>query len=398
LKYTNHTKSIAFAEELIIMIKAESIREAENIANVELRKILTWPVNNKIRFYEHKSKVMLMTRRNREGRKEIEIYLNNKPLIQVHSMKFLGIIFDSKLTLREHINYMAEKCTKLIFALFKSAKLNWELKHAALKTIYTGGILPLLLYGAPVWRNVIDKASYKSKLVRVQRLINIKIAKAYRTVSNDALCILTGLTPIAIKMQETSKLYQLTKGNRREEVLVDRYMGVKYWHHPADKIIFLTKSNEAAGSIQIFTDGSKSKQGVGEGIAIFRSGSHFKSLQYRLNKRWTNNQAEQLAILRALEYIENIQTEDKKATMYTNSQITLDSLKNNTNHTFLIEEIRKRLAEMGTTNWTVQFYWVKAHVGIQGNELPDTLAEEAATNADLIESYKKVPKSVVMSE
>jgi hypothetical protein len=34
------------------------------------------------------------------------------------------------------------------------------------------------------------------------------------------------------------------------------------------------------------------------------------------------------------------------ATIYTDSQITLDSLKNNTNHTFLIEEIRKKLAEM----------------------------------------------------
>jgi hypothetical protein len=39
------------------MIKAESIREAENIANVELSKISAWAVNNKIRFNEHKSKV-----------------------------------------------------------------------------------------------------------------------------------------------------------------------------------------------------------------------------------------------------------------------------------------------------------------------------------------------------
>jgi len=293
-------KAVAFADDLVIMIKAKSIREAENIANVELSKISAWAVN-KIRFSEHKSKVMLMTRRKRKERKEIEIYLNNKPLIQVHSMKYLGIVFDSKLTFREHINYMAEKWTKLIFALSKSAKLNWGLKHAALKTIYTGGILPLLLYGAPVWRKAIDKASYKSKLVRVQRLINIKIAKAYRTVSNDALCILTGLTPIAIKIQATSKFYQLTKGKRREEVLVDRDMGVKYWHHPADTN-FLAESNEAAGLIQIFTDGSKSEQGVGAGIAIFRFGNLFKRLQYRLNKRCTNNQAEQLAILRALKY------------------------------------------------------------------------------------------------
>jgi ribonuclease HI len=78
--------------------------------------------------------------------------------------------------------------------------------------------------------------------------------------------------------------------------------------------------------------------------------------------------------------------------------MTLDSFKNNTNYTFLIEEIRKKLAEIGTTNWTIEFCWVKAHVGIQGNELADTLTKEAATIADLIESYKKVPKSVVMSE
>jgi len=86
------------------------------------------------------------------------------------------------------------------------------------------------------------------------------------------------------------------------------------------------------------------------------------------------------------------------ATIYTDSQMTLDSLKYNTNYTFLTEEIRKKLVEMRTTNWTIEFCWVKAHVGIQGNELADTLAKEAATNADLIESYKKVPKSVVMSE
>jgi len=94
-------------------------------------------------------------------------------------------------------------------------------------------------------------------------------------VSNDALCILIGLTPVAIKIQEASKFYPLTKGNRREEVLVDRDIGVKYWLHPADTITFLTERNEAAGLIQIFTDGSKSEQGVGAGIAIFRSGNHF---------------------------------------------------------------------------------------------------------------------------
>jgi len=53
---------------------------------------------------------------------------------------------------------------------------------------------------------------------------------------------------------------------------------------------------------------------------------------------------------------------------------------------------------MGKTNWKIQLCWVNAHVGIQENELTITITKEAATNTDIIESYKEVPKSVVISE
>ena len=46
-------------------------------------------------------------------------------LKQVNSIRYLGIIFDSKLTFREHITYIEGKCTKLIFSLAKSAKITW---------------------------------------------------------------------------------------------------------------------------------------------------------------------------------------------------------------------------------------------------------------------------------
>jgi len=73
----------------------------------------------------------------------------NKLIPQVHRLKYLGIIlvFDRKLTFKEHINYMANKWTKLIFSLSKAAKRNWGLNYKALKTKYLGGILPPLIYG-----------------------------------------------------------------------------------------------------------------------------------------------------------------------------------------------------------------------------------------------------------
>jgi ribonuclease HI len=47
---------------------------------------------------------------------------------------------------------------------------------------------------------------------------------------------------------------------------------------------------------------------------------------------------------------------------------------------------------MMKTNWQIKLRWVKAHAGIRGNELVDTLAKEAATIENIKESYKKSPK------
>jgi hypothetical protein len=94
-------------------------------------------VRHMIKVNEHKSNIMLISCRKRKEKKEVEMYLNNKILEQVNSIKYLGIIFDSKMTFRYHINYVENKCAKLIFTLLKLAKVTWGLKHKALKTIYT---------------------------------------------------------------------------------------------------------------------------------------------------------------------------------------------------------------------------------------------------------------------
>jgi hypothetical protein len=53
---------------------------------------------------------------------------------------------------------------------------------------------------------------------RVQRLINIKIAKPFQTTSNKALCTLTGLTPIVIKAEEAAKLYNIVRKSQVHEI------------------------------------------------------------------------------------------------------------------------------------------------------------------------------------
>jgi len=154
-------------------------------------------------------------------------------LEQINKIKYLEIIFDSKLLFREHINYMEEKCVELIFALSRSTKVTWGLGHDSLKTIYTGGILPLMLYGVPVWKNVLNKSCYKAKIKRIQRHINLTNATAYRTVSNEALCVINGIMPIHIIVDEIGRLYEITQGKGTQ---YDRDMELENWTHPATHI------------------------------------------------------------------------------------------------------------------------------------------------------------------
>jgi hypothetical protein len=63
LEFTSHSKAIAFVDDLLVLTKGESTVETENYMNLELRKISGWAQNNKLDFNEHKSKVILMSRR-----------------------------------------------------------------------------------------------------------------------------------------------------------------------------------------------------------------------------------------------------------------------------------------------------------------------------------------------
>jgi hypothetical protein len=56
------SKASRTAGDLIILTRGKSVSEVENTANIELNKISKWAKDNKVRFNDQKSKVMLMTR------------------------------------------------------------------------------------------------------------------------------------------------------------------------------------------------------------------------------------------------------------------------------------------------------------------------------------------------
>jgi len=207
LEFSIHTKVIAVADDLAIMTTGNILSEAEVYASSQLAKIEKWAKENKMQFNETKSKAMLLTWK--RNNKNINIYHNNRRQEVVKEMKYLGIYFDSRLTFDNHIKYIAENSTKLIHMLGRSAKLHWGLGHKSIKTIYEGALIPLLTYGAPVWDKAVVKQRNLHMLQRVQRLINIKIMKVYRTIFFEASCMMAGVPPIGIVIEEKVRVYKI---------------------------------------------------------------------------------------------------------------------------------------------------------------------------------------------
>jgi hypothetical protein len=197
--------------------------------------------------------------------------------------------------------------------------------HGALKTIYKGAIVPLLLHRAPVWIDAMKYEHNKRKSIRVQRLINIRSAKAFRTTSSEALCLLTGITPIIIKTEEAVKQYSVRKGKGSQTQELDTVVDLKEWPHPADCVTITEAKDYYDTTVQAYTDGSKCEQGLGSGAAIFIGKKAVAQIKLRLDSRCSNNQAEQLAIIKALEAIESTDTTEnspRTATIFTDSRIT----------------------------------------------------------------------------
>jgi ribonuclease HI len=124
----------------------------------------------------------------------------------------------------------------------------------------------------------------------------------------------------------------------------------RHWPHPAKAVSIKEVETHKEATISAYTDGSKYQRGVGSGVVIFKGSDIIARQKLKLEDKCSNNQAEQIAIHKALEERELLNRKNISpltAIIYTDSRVSLDSLHNPNNHAFLIEEIRKKSSWSG---------------------------------------------------
>jgi len=121
---------------------------------------------------------------------------------------------------------------------------------------------------------------------------------------------------------------------------MDNEVEPKDWSHPADSVKINKQKEGNEHTIQIFTVGSQNENGLGSGTAIYLENKLIHQIKHKIHDRCSNNQAEQMPIVKALPAIETIKLKKNfPRTILINigSRITLDSLTNKKNRNCLIE-------------------------------------------------------------
>ncbi|GBL79203.1 putative RNA-directed DNA polymerase from transposon X-element [Araneus ventricosus] len=414
-------------------------RQLQNAVN----RLVAWYDKNGLAISPEKSRCIHFCRK-RNLHLEPVICIRNFAIPVVNDIRFLGVIFDRKLTFLPHVLHLRKKCEKSLNILKVLSKTSWGACRTSLLRIYKAVILSRINYGCMVYSS--------ARLTVLRRLDTIHHSAlrictgAFRTSPVESLYIISHQLPLDLRRHKISALYFFHGKHPINQLLLPaglrRLYSARLSHilplcertklllHDSDlnnvsvqfsdffifppwdipHFSFLNpfsgfdKSSTAPVTFQqlfhhhryqyssfilIFTDGSKSDGHVGCGV-VFPS----DTLSYRLHNCCSVFTAELVAIFSALQEISP--SSQRNFIIFTNSMSALETLSHYDIQMHPVGlEILSVLQFLRNKGFIIIFCWVPSHVGISGNETADAISKFGSAFLPRALPYLDIKKSFV---
>jgi ribonuclease HI len=426
-----------YVDDFCICYRSKQMHTIERQLQQVINNLQHWSNTNGFKFSKTKTKCMFFC--NKRGvHPDPELFLNGSRIEVVPEFKFLGLIFDSKLTFIPHINYLRNKCNKALNLLRVVSNYDWGADRKVLLRLYRSLIRSKLDYGCFVYGSA--RQSYIKKLDTIHHQGLRLVLGAFRTSPIQSLYAEANEPSLYIRRRKLAMQYFIKlKSNpknptynvvfnpsfkelflRKPRVIppfslrcgadvaclnVDlksvaehgvsdtppwtRHCAIYNYELAADKKastdpeIFKSKHNEMKDRHPnfnyIYTDGSKIADQVASAAV-----SEDDVVSTRLPRQASIFSAELKAIDLALDLIER--EGYWRYIIFTDSMSAMQALENiSDNVNPLLNNILNKISRIceGTT---LIFCWLPSHVGIAGNEKADRAAKAALS--DEIEPLK----------
>ena len=427
------TECALFVDDFALCARGSTLARVERQLQLCVNKIQDWIDGNGFKFSVKKTECIHF-HKFRDIFPDPQIYLNKSPITAVREAKFLGLIFDKSLNFKSHIQYLKTSCQKALNVLRVVGHTNWGADKCTLLKLYRSLVRSKLDYGCMIYGSTRD--SYLKSLDAIHHQ-GLRIALgAFRTSPVYSLYAEAGECSLEHRRIKLSMNYYLrlssspenpayqcvfnppfkTKFEQSpsclepfglrilqhvEDAEIDsssictnnKVSETPSWHLESANVNFdLTQHRKQITSNvvykqsflemcanfpnhrKIFTDGSKTDEGVGCAALSF-SETKPKKLSLRLPADASIYTAELKALILALKLA--YQSTEKSFLILSDSLSALQAIASRSFGHPLLFEFHELHTSLLHDNFNICFAWVPSHVGIRGNEMVDNIAKES---------------------
>ncbi|GFU28328.1 probable RNA-directed DNA polymerase from transposon X-element [Trichonephila clavipes] len=392
-----------YVDDLQISCEGSDMRMIERQLQTAVNNILKWCDTNGHSISASKSCCVHFCRK-RGIHPDPEIRIRDIQIPVVPDVRFLGVIFDRRLTFLPHILHLRKKCEKSLNLLKVLSNTSWGADRTSLLRVYQAIVLSRIDYGCVAYGSACN--STLQKLDPVHHMALRICSGAFRTSPVQSLYVNCHQLPLDLRRRKLSLAFYFKILSVPSHPLQNVYMSTSmkrlYDARPSNirpfmdrmklhiseldlpnvppvvfQRVFAYHRSQYSHYSAIYTDGSKRADYVGCGVVI-EDIMH----GYRLDTSCSIFTAEAVAIYRALQLIDS--TMPRKYCIYTDSMSVLEALENYHDRCHpvvcTILDITSRLYSKG---FDIVFCWLPSHVGIIGNEQADSAAKSSTTHVPL---------------
>ena len=199
-KFSSIISSVLFADDTTLCLSGPNLNNLVSTFNLELKKFHIWTISNKLSINVSKTNCFLVSNR-ANHQITTPIIFNGHSLSFENSVKFLGVIIDSKLNFGEHIKSVKCRISKSIGILNNIKNL---VPLEILRNLYFNLIYPYLNYCIVVWGGTNN--SHLSQVINLQK-------RAIRVINKKSFFYHTNSLFIQSKILKFKDIYKFRVGD-----------------------------------------------------------------------------------------------------------------------------------------------------------------------------------------
>ena len=196
-----------FADDSAIYVGHRNVKILKQKIQLSMNIINNWCNKNGFKISINKTTGVLFSKRSNLSKIDIKI---EQQLIKMEdSVKFLGVIFDSKLNWKAHIDYVIEKCKKRLNLMRAISGNGWGACKKTLLTIYKALIRSILDYGDVAYSSACKRQLDRLSCIQTEALR--LCCGAPKGTSTSALQNECGELPLHLRRLENSIINEYYK-------------------------------------------------------------------------------------------------------------------------------------------------------------------------------------------